>query len=122
MPAGNARVDTSERATDLQSYIADGRIAEAMDEFYAPEVVMQENTDAPCVGLAANKLREAEFVASVKQWKRYEVMTLAVEGDTSLVESVSDFVLKDGTVVHLEQVSRAKWRGGKIIHERFYHA
>ncbi len=122
MAAGNARVDTSERVTDLQSYLADGRLAEAMDEFYAPEVERQLNSGTPCVGLPANKLREAEFIASVKQWKRYEVMTLAVEGDTSLVESVSDFVLNDGTSVHLEQVSRARWRGGRIVHERFYHA
>ena len=121
MPAAT-NADIRRRAADLQRWISEGRIAEALDEFYAPDVAMQENTEPPCVGLPANKRREAEFVASVRAWKRFDVRAIAVEGDTSFVETVMDYVLDDGTAVHTEQVSRAKWRDGRIVHERFYHA
>ena len=110
-----------QRVQDLQDYIAQGRVMEAMDEFYAEEVSMQENLDAPTVGRAANIEREKEFLANVKEWKRFEVKSIGIDGDIALVESISEFVTQDGTNVHSEQVSRSVWKDGKIVDERFYH-
>ena len=110
-----------QRVQDLQDYIAQGRVMEAMDEFYAEEVSMQENLDAPTVGRAANIEREKEFLANVKEWKRFEVKSIGIDGDIALVESISEFVTQDGTNVHSEQVSRSVWNDGKIVDERFYH-
>lgn len=113
--------DLRRRVEDLQQWIATGRILPAMDEFYAPDVVMQENQQPPCVGLAANRERERAFVEAVREWKLFRVLCLAVAGDTSFVESEMRFVLRDGTEVHQLQVSRALWRDGRIVDERFYH-
>ena len=110
-----------DRVQDLQNYIAQGRVMDAMDEFYADEVSMQENLDAPTVGLAANIEREKEFLANVKEWKLFEVKSIGIEGNVAFVESVSEFVTQDGTNVHSEQVSRSVWKDGKIVDERFYH-
>jgi len=115
------RPDLRRRVEDLQQYIATGRILPAMHEFYAPDVVMQENLAPPCVGLAANIERERQFVAAVKEWKAFRVLSLAVEGDTSFVETELEFVLQDGTAVRQAQVSRARWRDGRIVDERFFH-
>ncbi len=108
-------------ATELQDYIKAGRILEAMDRFYAPDVQMQENTRPPRVGLAANIESEKQFLAQVKQWKGYTVKALAVDGDTAFVESVIEFVNTAGQDVRLEQVSVTRWKGGQIVHERFYY-
>jgi len=117
----SAHTGVRERVEALQRYIAEGRIIEALHEFYAEDAVMQENTSPPCAGLAANLEREEEFLASVKEWRDFTVVAIAAEGDTTFVESTMDFVTTDGTEVHSEQVARARWRDGKIVHERFYH-
>ena len=109
------------RVADLQRHIAEGRILQAMAEFYGPELVMQENQQPPCVGLAANLERERAFVAAVREWKGSRVLASAIAGDTSFVESELHFVLQDGTEVRQAQVSRARWRDGRIVDERFYH-
>lgn len=113
--------DVRERAEDLQRHIAEGRILEAFDEFYAKDVVMQENDESPIRGFAANREREQQFLDSVAEWKRFEVERIAVDGDTAFVESAMAFRTKDGTDVAQSQVSRTRWRDGKIVDERFYH-
>lgn len=110
-----------DRVNGLVEYIQTGRILEAMTEFYAPDVQMQENANPPAVGLAANIEREKQFLANVKEWKGFAVKALAAEGDVSLMESTIDFVAQNGADVHIEQVAVARWKDGKIVHERFYY-
>ena len=110
-----------DRLEDLFSYIRGGRILDAIQEFYAEDVVMQENSLPPTVGREANLEREKQFLSTVKEWKRFDVTTKGFGEDVTLYETVMDWVTTDGTPVHVEQVVVAKWRGGKIIHERYYH-
>jgi ketosteroid isomerase-like protein len=116
-----ATSNVKQRVQELLSYIRNGRIIEAMTEFYAPDSEMQENRNPPTKGLAANIEREKQFLANIKEWRGFNVHAVAVEGDVSLVESSMEFVATDGTPVRLEQVSVSKWRDGKIVHERFYY-
>ncbi len=110
-----------DRLEDLFSYIRGGRILDAIQEFYAEDVVMQENSLPPTVGREANLERENQFLSTVKEWKRFDVTAKGFGEDVTLYETVMDWVTTDGTPVHVEQVVVAKWRGGKIIHERYYH-
>ena len=114
--------DLSRRVAELHQYIAEGRILEAMDEFYDENVSMQDNLMEPCVGRAANVEREKSWLETVQEWKSFEAKNLAVVGDTTFAETSMDYVTKDGQEVHQEQVSRAVWRNGRIVDERFYHA
>ena len=111
----------AQRATELQDYIATGRIFEALDEFYAEDVVMQENMEAPIAGRAANIEREKAWLDTVETFTGFTVENLAVGGDVSFVETSMSYIAKDGQKVELTQVSRARWRDGKIVDERFYH-
>ena len=45
--------DVRARVNDLLGYIASGKILDAMTEFYHDDAAMQENANAPTVGLAA---------------------------------------------------------------------
>ncbi len=111
-----------QRTRDLQDYIRTGRIIEAMEEFYAEDVVMQDDSEEPTRGRSANIERERAWLDSVAEFKSFDVTSIAVEGDTSFVESSMDFVTKDGQAFHLEQVARAVWKGDRIVSERFYRA
>jgi hypothetical protein len=114
-------VNLEERLQQLIRYIGEGRILEAMNEFYSKNISMQENANAPTVGLAANIEREGRFLASVKEWKGAAVKAMAVNGSASFVEWVLDWIAIDGTPVHLEQVAVARWKKGKIVQECFYY-
>ncbi|MEM1152629.1 MAG: nuclear transport factor 2 family protein [Pseudomonadota bacterium] len=109
------------RIEELLAFLAEGRIMDAMREFYADDVVMEEPAYGATVGLAANLDREEAFVASVADFKNFEVKKLGVGDGVSLYENVMDWTNTDGQDIHVEQVVVAQWKDGKIIHERFYY-
>ncbi len=119
--SATSTVNLEERLQQLVRSIGEGRNLEAMNEFYAENISMQENANAPTVGLAANIEREKQFLAFVKEWKGAAVKAMAVNGSASFVEWVLDWVAIDGTPVHREQIAVARWRDGKIVQERFYY-
>jgi ketosteroid isomerase-like protein len=114
-------INLEERLEDLFSYIREGRILDALNDFYAEDAVMQENTQPPTVGRAANLEREQQFLNTVKEWKRFDVVAKGVGNNVTFYETVMDWVATDGTPVHVEQVVVAQWQDGRIIHERYYH-
>ena len=111
------------RANDLVSYIREGRIIEAMHEFYADDTQMQENNNPPTVGLAANVEREHQFLASVKKWLSFEVGAVAVDASRgkTTIQSTLAFEGVDGKTYRTDQVAVQTWRDGKIAHEKFYY-
>lgn len=110
-----------QRLNELFGYIRQGKIIEAMSEFYDRDTVMQDNANPPKNGLAANIEREKQFMSGVKEWKGFNVTASGVGDNATFYESTMDFIATNGQPVHLEQVSVAKWRNGKIVHERFYY-
>ena len=117
------RGDIGARVRDLIGYVQQGRIIDAMYEFYASDVRMQENNNPPTEGLEANVERERKFVASVRQWKRFDVRSVAVdaEGGKAFVQTELEFDGVDGKTYRSDQVAVQAWRDGKIVHEKFYY-
>lgn len=113
--------DLRQRLNDLFGYIRQGKIVEAIQEFYDNNAAMQENANPPTVGQAANIEREKQFMNGVKEWKGFNVTASGVGGDVTFYECNIDFIATNGQPVHMEQVVVAKWKNGKIIHERFYY-
>jgi len=114
-------VTPQDRLQDLLAYIQAGRILDAINEFYAEDAVMQENSAPPTIGRQANLERERQFLSTVKEWRVFKVTAHGVGDNVTFYETVMDWIATDGTPVHVEQVVVAKWQVGKIIHERFYH-
>lgn len=119
--SASTTITLQDRLKGLFAYIRQGRILDAINEFYAEEVVMQENDQPPTVGREANLVREKKFLSSVKEWQGFDVTAKGVGEDVTFYETVMDWVTTDGTKVHVEQVVVAKWQDGRIIHERYYH-
>ena len=114
-------MNLQQRLNDLFSYIRQGKIIEAMNEFYDQDIVMQENTNPPTKGLAANIEREKQFMSGVKELKGFTIIASGVGDNVTFYESTADIVTTSGVPVHTEQVAVAKWQNGKIVHERFYY-
>ena len=113
--------DLQQRLNDLFDYIRQGKIIDAMSEFYDNDTVMQDNANPPTKGRAANIEREKQFLSGVKEWKGLTVTASGVGDNVTFYESTMDFIATNGQPIHLEQVSVAKWSNGKIVHERFYY-
>ena len=114
-------INLQQRLNDLFGYIRQGKIIEAMNEFYDKDTVMQDNANPPTKGLAANIEREKQFMSGVKEWKGFNVTASAVGDNVTFYECSLDFIATSGQPVHMEQVVVAKWTNGKIVHERFYY-
>lgn len=89
---------------ELNQRILTGKIFEAMERFYAPDCVMQENTDAPCVGLPANIEREKQFFALV------QVVSQGIGEGVTFGEWVMDVTMKGAPRAETVQVSRRSGR------------
>jgi hypothetical protein len=108
------------RLEDLCQWIREGKVIEAMYEFYDDNVEMQENLEPPCVGLEANVEREKKWLEMVKEFKGYEVQSLGVGGNTTFQECTFNYVTVDDKEVFTAQIARAIWKNNKIVSERFY--
>jgi ketosteroid isomerase-like protein len=110
------------RVEQLNAMILEGRIMDAMNEFYHEDVVMAENDNAPTVGLTANLAREQAFVNNTT-WYGAEVKNVVVDSDTSMVQWWLDFHnVQYGPRLAFTQVAVQRWRDGKIVDERFYYS
>lgn len=110
------------RIHELLEYVRDGRIMEAMEEFYADDVVMEEPAYGRTEGLEANLERERRFVDSVARFKRFEAKNVATAPGASFYENVMEWTDVSGNDQHVEQAVAAEWKEGKIVRERFYYA
>jgi ketosteroid isomerase-like protein len=105
----------------LNDAILSGKALEAFDEFYADDVVMQENNAEPFVGKALNRDREVKFFASVTELHEMKVLASAAHGNVSFGDWLMDVTFQGGTRYRMEQVAVRRWRDGKVMHERFYY-
>ncbi|MEM6705832.1 MAG: nuclear transport factor 2 family protein [Acidobacteriota bacterium] len=112
---------TQNRVDELNRWIQEGRILDAMNEFYAEDVVMSENDQPVHEGFAANLERERDFVENT-EWHGLELKESVVNGDTAMTRWWMDFTNANyGQRVAFHQVAFQQWRDGKIVEERFYY-
>lgn len=104
----------------LTQLILDGRSLEAFEQFYADDIVMQENTDVPVVGKERNRAREQAFFGALAE-VGVTLLGSAVNGDVAYSEWIFELQFKDGRKVALTEVSARRWKHGKVVHERFYY-
>ena len=109
-----------DRVQQLVARAEQWKILEAMQEFYADNVVMQDNLNAPTIGLAANLERERAFVASVTKVNEMRAEAVIVDGNRAVINWRQDLVV-NGQRLTFDQLSLQVWENGKIVHERFVY-
>ena len=111
---------TRDRVQQLIDYVHDGRIQEALDEFYADDVAMQENLAPPVVGRVANQRREAAFFASITLHGNH-AQSFVVDGNHAVIRWDLDFTGADGKRYRIDQLAYQVWRDDRIVSERFVY-
>lgn len=113
--------DIASAEAELNRMILSGQAMEAFEKFYAEDCIMQENTDPPCVGKAANRQREIEFFGNVQEFHGMTMGGVAVGDGVSFSEWEMEVTFKGGVRIKMTQVARRKWRDGLVVDERFYY-
>jgi ketosteroid isomerase-like protein len=112
---------TKENVRALIDLVEQGRYVEALQAFYSDDVTMQENLDPVRRGLATLVEGERRVMATFRQIRTRPVQTFLVEGDIAVINWVFDFVGPDGRTFTQDELALQRWRGDKIVEERFYY-
>ncbi|OGI89784.1 hypothetical protein A2911_00810 [Candidatus Nomurabacteria bacterium RIFCSPLOWO2_01_FULL_40_15] len=113
--------NTKDLVEDLAKMIGEGKIMEAFEKYYADNVVMQENEDAPRVGKEVSRKYEEAFVNGITELHDAKILGVAVGDNYSTIESFMDVTHKDWGRAARSQVAVQHWKDGKIVNEKFYY-
>jgi len=105
----------------LNQAILSGKALEAFEQYYAEDVVMQENSEEPRRGKDVNRKAEQEFFSSLASFNDGKLVSSAVNGNITFGEWFMDVTFKNGQNAKLSQVAVRRWKDGKIVNERFYY-
>lgn len=98
-----------------------GRIVETFTRYYAEDIVMSENGEAPRVGKAENLAYETYFEENFELVDA-EVGRVAVDGNVAAVEWTFGVRPRaGGDVSTRRQVALQTWRDGQVVQETFYY-
>ena len=106
---------------DFIAAVEAGQFVEAIQRYYAEGASMQENNDAPRVGLAALVANEQRVMSLFKQLKGKSLAPPAISGDRVAINWAFDFTRADGSAVRLEEIAWQRWEGDKVVEERFFY-
>ncbi len=112
--------DLAALESQLNQLLIDGQALAAFERFYAEDIVMQENTAPPVVGKAHNREREQAFFGSIAEAK-VQLLGSAVGEGVTYSEWIYELSFHDGRRICMTEVSARRWKGGLVVHERFYY-
>src|SRR5215207_4429036 len=113
-------MSTRDQVAQLVRYVEANRILDALDEFYADDVSMQDNHNPPVVGKAANRERERTFFGVITVHQN-RALSVVVDGDHAVINWLFEFTGGDGTRYRMDQLSHQEWKDGRVVKERFYY-
>lgn len=115
-------MNLKEKIEDLNNLILSGQQMDAFEKYYDENVVMQENSNAPTVGKAANREREIANMQNIDAFHGAEVKAVAVGDDVTMVEWEMEVTYKGAPRMKICQVAVQRWKDGLIVNERFYYS
>ena len=109
-----------QNVNDLNNHILSGKILEAFEKYYAPNVTMQENENPVTIGKNACRINEEAFVNGITEFRKGSIKNVLLSDNISVVEWEFDFTHKDWGVRNYIQVSVQRWNDeGQIVNEKF---
>jgi hypothetical protein len=112
-----------EKIKDVYEMSSEGKLLEAFDKYYHPDVVMIEATGETRNGKVANREFQEGFMSTVKEFHGLGINSIASNEDekTTMVESWMEVTMNDGSRMKMEEVAVQQWLDDLIIKERFYY-
>jgi hypothetical protein len=97
-----------------------GKFLEAIEEFYDPDAVTQDNEDSPRVGLPDILAHERRVMAAFTMHVNRADSCL-VDGNRVAINWIFEYTDARGRRRRLNELAYQEWRGGKIVREKFYY-
>ena len=120
--AESAAPSVAAQEAALNELICGGHFVEATRRYCAESIVMQENGEAPRVGLEANLAFERAIEDAVDAIEEISCSDVAVDGNVSYSTWRFRLLMKDGSRFEREQVALRRWADGKLVYERFFYS
>lgn len=111
-----------ERETALNEMTAKGQILEALAAFYAEDCVFEEGDGARRVGRQAQHAHLSAFFAGLKGLDSATLHAQATGDGVGLSEWTFAMTAGDGTPIVWNEVLVRRWRGDRVVSERFYQS
>ena len=111
------------RVQELIELVTLGRTIDAMDRFYADDVVVFENRELARAGREQCLAYERAQLEKMPVTPTFKALKWAVDeaNDTVFSEWLIRFESAQGRSMRLEEVAVQKWHDGRISEERFYY-
>ncbi len=106
---------------DFITLVEQGKYIEAIEQFYAPEATMQENSEPPRRGRDALVAYERAVIAACSAMRTLPVDSWLVDGDFVVIHWVFEFTRLSGKTMRIDELSHQRWQGEKIVEERFFY-
>jgi ketosteroid isomerase-like protein len=108
----------------VQAFIAlveRGQYVEAIEQFYAPNASMQENSQPPRRGREVLVAYERAVIAACSAMRTLPVKSFLVDGDFVVIHWVFEFTRHSGKTMRIDELAHQRWDGEKIVEERFFY-
>lgn len=108
---------------NLNALIKEGRIAEAFENYYSEDVVIQVNGNAPIEGKEQNRKRELIFLREIEKLNSAEIKSVTfggAEDNVSMTEWAIHIENKEGEQKTIYRVNVQHWKDDKIVNEKLY--
>lgn len=113
--------ELKQQVDTLNSMILEGKILDAFDKFYAPDVKMQDNDYPVREGFDLNRTYEEAFVNGLTEFRGAKVLNTLISDGMAVTEWWFDYTHKDYGVRNYTQLAVQRWKNGKIVEEKFYY-
>jgi ketosteroid isomerase-like protein len=112
-----------ERVREFVALCESGKTREAIERFFADDVVVFENHERARAGRAECLAYESAALSRLKEPAQLKARSWAVDAQrgVAFIEWVVRYVGDDGRPMRLEEVSVQRWSQGRIGEERFYY-
>jgi ketosteroid isomerase-like protein len=114
-------VPSRERVLALVAMVEEGKYVEAIREFYAEDASMQENSEPPRAGRDRLIDHEWRMLEAHKEARTLPGSSFVLDGDQVVIHWTFVFTRRDGTSFRMEELAHQRWRGDRIVVERFYY-
>jgi len=114
--------DRKERVASLDQQVVEGKIMEAVNAFFHPDVITIEGNGAKTHGLADKQEKLKNFFQGIGSVNEIKLHSQAVGDDVTMSEYTFDLTQTDGTPILWNEVLRREWKDGLVINERYYTA
>jgi subtilisin-like proprotein convertase family protein len=109
-----------DRLKQLDDLVSQGKLEEAVEQFYHPNVVCYSNLSDVTIGKEEKLVSIREFRNAVALVNHIGLRNQTIGGNVTMSEFMIDIAYKFGKRVVREEIIKRVWLDGMIMEERYY--